>query len=165
MSDTAYQKLSKWARRNNMMFKVEDVDNDDNSCTLWMCDAADGYTGAECVVIHDNYPTWLGFRFRLKKNEQFVNMFLEEDKHTNCDWQGHTEPKPKFTMPRYYQVTGGHVGKKDGRMFFLCEQPDEATENQLAEEGCELLWSSPQYAPEIKRRVVFVPEDLAFAYQ
>ena len=165
-----YEKLEKWAAKHNMQFKVE---NDDGyRVYVWMCDAVDGYCGAECVCIHtqpeDEYylePTWLGYRFRLKKNEQFIAKFIRNGifEDTHDEWLGGHEPEPQFMMPRWYHCTPITWNGIKGTAYYLEKQPTEANEQEIIDAGCELLWVSPYYAPEIKRRVVFVPKGVTFA--
>lgn len=165
-----YERLAKWAAKNNMQFKVE---NDDGyRAYVWMCDAVDGYCGAECVCIHiqpdDEYymqPTWMGYRFRLVKNERFIGMFVRngvfEDTHEQ--WLGGHDPEPLFVMPRWYHCRPIEWHGVKGSAYYLEKDPADATRDEILAAGCELLWVSPYYAPEIKHRVVFVPKGTPFA--
>ena len=81
-----YERLDKWAAKNNMQFKVEVEERFGERFTyLWMADAVDGYLGAECVCISEGRPTWLGYRFRLRKNERFLDRFMRLDEHEDTD--------------------------------------------------------------------------------
>lgn len=160
---TDYNKLSKWAAKHNMQYKVE---CENESTYLWMADACDGYLGAECVCINEGIPTWLGYRFRLQKNIDFLEKFLKlgEYEDTNGEWLGHKDPEPLFILPYYYRYEHGSWRGTGGVFYWLDKEPSDAVMDEMASAGCELLKSSPQYAPEIVSHVVFVPNGTPFLY-
>ena len=153
-----YDRLSAWAAKHGMQFKVQ-VDGS-HRVFLWMADACDGYCGAECVSIYDGEPLWLGYRFRLRKNEAFLDKFLRlgvfEDTHD--EWLGYKDSEPLFILPSYWRSEHGTWHGERGMFFWLYKEPSDAVRYEMVTAGCELLKSHPKYAPEMVSRVVFVPK-------
>lgn len=154
---TEYKNLDRWAHNHKLAFKVQ---NTDNETLLWMSDAIDGHLRAECVSITEDDATWLGYRFRLRKNEQFLDKFLKLKYHPSCDWLGHHTNIQTIKLPTYHNVIDFQWNGAEGQVFVLSKKPEKKTEQYLTENGCTMLWSTPQYAPEIKYRAVFVPNGI-----
>lgn len=152
-----YQSLDQWAHNHKLAFKVETTSTE---TLLWMSDAIDGHLRAECVCITPEDVTWLGYRFRLKKNEQFLDKFLKLKSYPSCDWIGHNCYHNTVHLPTYHKVISTQWNNVDGQVFVLNNKTDIITEKYLEKQGCTMLWSTPQYAPEIKYRAVFVPDTL-----
>lgn len=164
-----YEKLIEWAAAHNMMFKVNVTKKTvGHSAEVWMCDKVDGFTGAECCDVHpDGSVSWLGFRFRLKKNEQFIDKFVDKFLSEvtpigTDDWVGYDDT-PKFTLPTYWKSNNGKWEGVKGTFYWLDKLTDEKRD-ELEGAGCTLLKSHPEYAPEIINDVAFIPNGVRFAY-
>jgi hypothetical protein len=150
-----YEQLNDWAQKHRLAFKVQN--EPDGETLLWMSDAIDGHLRAECVAIDDDGPTWLGYRFRLRKNEQFLSKFMQLTDKPDCDWLGHGCNVPSVRLPAYHKIINMSWQGRDGQVFILDNKTSVDTEEYLTDCGCTMLWSTPQYAPEIRYRAVFVP--------
>ncbi len=61
-------------------------------------------------------------------------------------------------IANYYKTTQSEWQGKKGIFYFLTENLTEAQRKELSGYNCEILVSISQYAPELKRTVIFAPK-------
>ena len=76
------------------------------------------------------------------------------------------ELAPLFVLPSFYKFVDGYeLDGTKGTLYWLCDEPDaEKVEEMTSFGGCKMLNSRCQYAPEIKSKVVFVPNGTPFSF-
>jgi len=164
-----YEKLEKWAANHNMQFKVNVFPGRavGYAAEVWLSDKCDGFCGAECCNIYpDGSVSWMGYRFRLRKNEEFIDRFVNEFMRQKNpigteDWIGYDD-SPVFVLPTFWKSTNGTRNGIKGTFYWLDKLPEDIT--AMIESGCELLKSHPAYAPELVSDVVFVPKGVRISY-
>ena len=66
--------------------------------------------------------------------------------------------KEMSKIANYYNTTQSEWQGKKGIFYFLTENLTEAQRKELSGYNCEILVSISQYAPELKRTVIFAPK-------
>ena len=160
-----YEKLIEWAAAHNMQFKVSVEEH-------WLCgqlvhvdfaDKIDGFTGSERCTYHTNDGSlfWHCWRFRLRKNEQFMDRFVRLGVFADTDWIGYDD-SPAFTMVPYWKSMSGTWNDVKGAFFWVDKLPDDKT--PMLNAGCEFLKSRTEYAPEIVSDVIFIPNGVNYSF-
>ena len=63
-------------------------------------------------------------------------------------------------IANYYKTTESEWQGKKGIFYFLTENLTEAQRKELSGYNCEILISRSQFAPELKKTVIFTPKKL-----
>ena len=66
--------------------------------------------------------------------------------------------KEIYKITNFYNTTQSEWQGKKGIFYFLTENLTEAQRKELSGYNCEILVSRSQYAPELKRTVIFAPK-------
>lgn len=139
---------------------------------LWITEHADGF---DCHELRD-FECW-GNDYGAYPLEIFVNGELGLYYITPDDCERYAQGYmvrlrrdslvPLFTLPSYYKTWRGkhpETGAK-GTLYTLCDNPSEETKAELMHYGCTWHVVVAQYAPEIKRAAVFVPDGIPFDFE
>ena len=59
----------------------------------------------------------------------------------------------------YYKTTQSEWKDKKGIFYFLNENLTEAQRKELSGYNCEILISRSQFAPELKKTIIFIPKN------
>ena len=59
----------------------------------------------------------------------------------------------------YYKTTQSEWQGKKGIFYFLTENLTEAQRKELSGFNCEILISRSQFAPELKKTIIFTPKN------
>ena len=62
-------------------------------------------------------------------------------------------------MTTYYKASESEWKGKKGIFYFLTENLTEAQRKELSGYNCEILVSRSQFAPELKKTVIFTPKN------
>lgn len=148
-----------------------DVTDDFHVFPAWVAEHEDGFD----TYSIDDFECW-GNAYGAYPVEIFVNGELGIYCITPDDFErfrdGYTvrlyrrELAPLFVLPSFYKFVDGYeLDGTKGTLYWLCDEPDaEKVEEMTSFGGCKMLNSRCQYAPEIKSKVVFVPNGTPFSF-
>lgn len=71
---------------------------------------------------------------------------------------------PLFTLPSFYKEADYELDGTKGHVYWMCDPLTDEQRDAMGWNGVVFLKSRPQYAPEMVRDVVFVPNGMHFEF-